>query len=500
MGLLNKGQPAEGHNTRSSRSRAAGGSVGTASGKDASKSAGSGALAAAAAEAPAAAAGAAARSAAARDVHPPADQRQEGPGALQQRQQQRQQQQPGLAGDAEARLLALEADKAQLSRENAELRVKVAALERGLQTVTAQLQQVQTEQPRQAAAATDGRDEAAATALEQLRAEVAGLQAVLSALGASSVEQAQQLQAAVDKGAQAYVDGGRWQQRAAEAGRQCTELQQQVATLQQQMGQLRAAGSGRGVFVAHAPVSMSADAIIAHVTAAAGVNSSSIVSAMLVFERRPSGAARPAAGSTGGGAGGGSGAGGAAGGHATARDKGKAPAPRPAAPINQSTRRGPDGSGCSGSGAGNGGAATGGSDGGSSGAEGSLAGQGGSGAGRPVMGLWKLVTVSTDLVPRLLSGRTRLALKQQQLPIWVDEALSAEQRQQKRELGPVRQQLIAAGTRTRWEGARLMQLVPGESRGRGKWEEVQLPAPPAAEDSRANVQRSDAAAAAAGGA
>jgi hypothetical protein len=81
-------------------------------------------------------------------------------------------------------------------------------------------------------------------------------------------------------------------------------------------------------------------------------------------------------------------------------------------------------------------------------------------------------------VRAVLSGRTRMALKNAGLPFFVDDDLSFAERQQRRQLQPLRRQLRAQGKRTRWSKAQLQQRVQ-DAQGRWSWQVVAYPAAPA---------------------
>ena len=81
-------------------------------------------------------------------------------------------------------------------------------------------------------------------------------------------------------------------------------------------------------------------------------------------------------------------------------------------------------------------------------------------------------------VRAVLSGRTRMALKNAGLPFYVDDDLSYAERQQRRRLQPLRRQLRAQGKRTRWTKAQLQQRVR-DAQGRWSWQVVSYPEAPA---------------------
>jgi hypothetical protein len=80
-------------------------------------------------------------------------------------------------------------------------------------------------------------------------------------------------------------------------------------------------------------------------------------------------------------------------------------------------------------------------------------------------------------VRAVLSGNTRMALKRAGLPYYVDDNLSYAERQQRRQLQPLRRQLRAQGKKTRWAKAQLQQRVQ-DAQGRWSWQQVAYPPAP----------------------
>ena len=80
--------------------------------------------------------------------------------------------------------------------------------------------------------------------------------------------------------------------------------------------------------------------------------------------------------------------------------------------------------------------------------------------------MWTITASSKAAVQGILSGRTRWALKQAGLPLYVDDYLSPQQRQQRKRLEPLRQRLRGQGVKTRWAAAALQKRVQNEQ---GSW-------------------------------
>jgi hypothetical protein len=94
------------------------------------------------------------------------------------------------------------------------------------------------------------------------------------------------------------------------------------------------------------------------------------------------------------------------------------------------------------------------------------------------MTLYTLILADSRLVPVVLGGRCRLGLSRDGAPIWVEAALTPEERRQRKRMAPVAKQLRAAGVKTRWRGAVLEELGQPQGRGRKGWRQVALPPPP----------------------
>ena len=80
--------------------------------------------------------------------------------------------------------------------------------------------------------------------------------------------------------------------------------------------------------------------------------------------------------------------------------------------------------------------------------------------------MWTITASSKAAVQGILNGRTRWALKQAGLPLYVDDYLSPQQRQQRKRLEPLRQRLRGQGVKTRWAAAALQKRVQNEQ---GSW-------------------------------
>jgi hypothetical protein len=241
----------------------------------------------------------------------------------------------------------------------------------------------------------------------------------------------QQLQQALERGAEAYIQLAALDQQQKQLREDLAAVKQELQ--QQQAGQ--AAADPRGEIAAWAPADMHPDAIAAALAHAAGISSGSILGVQRRFVPSYRGGA-PAAGgrSSAGGAGGSD-----------------------------------QGAGSSAQGAGGIGSGSGGSGGAGAGS--------GEGRGRAPMALYSILLVSQRFEGTMLGGRTRKRLAHERVPIWVEQQLSAEERQERKRLVPLARQLRADGQRTRWRGAALERLVQRGS-GRGRWERV--PPPPAA--------------------
>lgn len=293
----------------------------------------------------------------------------------------------------------------------------------------------QLEDARSAAAAAAAGDGSADSQLAAVRAQLADAQARLSSLegylrkNGLDPASGRQLQQALERGGQAYMQVAALEQ-------QTKQLQEELAAVKQQAGQ--AVGEPRGEVMAWAPADMPPDAIGAALADAAGISSGSILAVRRCFV--PPHRGGPLAADSRGGAGG-----------------------------------GPGGSSSSGQGAESSAQGVGGS--GASGQGGDGAGSG-EGRGKTPTALYSVILISQRFEGTVLGGRARKVLAHKRVPVWVEQRLSAEERQVRKRLVPLARQLRADGQRTRWRGAVLEQLVQRGS-GRRQWERVVPPSPAA---------------------
>jgi hypothetical protein len=131
---------------------------------------------------------------------------------------------------------------------------------------------------------------------------------------------------------------------------------------------------------------------------------------------------------------------------------------------------------------------SGGRDGSSSGGSGSGAGSsaaaaaaGGGSRRKEPLALYVVRLASSSLVPTVLGGRTRLFLRQQQAPMWLDKVLTPEERQQRKQQQSMARELRAKGVQTRWRGHILEER---KQRAAGRYQWVQVPPPPPPPGSR----------------
>jgi hypothetical protein len=184
-----------------------------------------------------------------------------------------------------------------------------------------------------------------AAATDHANTCVEDMRTTLAVAGLASAEQAQQLQAAVDKGAAAHQEMGRvkeqvtaLEQRMTSCAATVTQVGERLAATQRDVQQARPQE-----LVVHAPAGVEAAEVIGAVARAAGVAEGAVLEARPL---RTAGGAAGSGGSSGGGGGGtrapgragGSGAaggGGAAGGAAPGTGGAATAAPRPGQPLQQ---------------------------------------------------------------------------------------------------------------------------------------------------------------------
>ena len=286
-----------------------------------------------------------------------------------------------------------------------------------------------------AAAEAAAGEESVASQLAAMRAELADAQARVASLEGflrqAGLNSGQQLQQSLERGSRAYMQQEAHNAQVAALDRLAKQVQEELAVVKQQAGQ--PAGDPRGEVMAWAPADMHPDAIGAALADAAGISSGSILAVRRCFVPA---APKPSQRSgDGGGAGSSSSDGQGAG----------------------SSAQGAGGSGASG--------------------QGRDSSSGGEGRGRPPTALYSITLISQRFEGTVLGGRTRKVLAHKRVPIWVEQRLSAEERQARKRLVPLARQLRVDGQRTRWRGAVLEKLVQRGS-GRRQWERV-VPPPPA---------------------
>jgi hypothetical protein len=315
---------------------------------------------------------------------------------------------------------------------------------------TKRLKQVEQSVARRGSGGSSAADKAAmgalATQVEQLGADAVQLGVAvdkarsdaktalgyLQKAGLTSGDSAKQLQAAADKGAQAYMQQDKMR-------RDVTALQRSLKELQEEQQRLRTQQAAQGAVGAWAPADWHPDRVCDALVAAGTVSRSSILSVAMVYKpKAPDGSS--------GGAGSGAGRGG-----------------------SSSSREGQGAAGAQ-------------RRGGEAAAAAAAEGGGGQG-GRPAGGgssrqqnaLFKVLLRSKDLEFTVLGGRTRSSLAYQHLPVFVEKLLTEEERAERESLKPTYRQMKAQGKRVRWDGAVLQVQVQSRSGGRkGHWERVQL--------------------------
>ena len=283
-------------------------------------------------------------------------------------------------------------------------------------------------------------------ALAAAHAEIEAARQALAAAGFTDAAAAQDMHNALSNGAHAYVEVQQLRDEHQQQQRRVTELETGSSTQGSQLASLRAEvtqlkqqiglESSRAEFVAWGPGDYSPDRMKHDLSAAMGVSSNVIVTVERRWAPQPP---DRGAGSSGC----------AAAAAATTRDGGAA-GPSTGAAVGH-------GAGSSGSGGG---------------PQGPRQGRN----GQP-LALYMVTLCSGRFLHAALGGKCRMYLRSKQLPIWVDKALSEEERAERRRLAPVFRQLKADGVRVRWQGTRLEQQVQ-RSGGRTQWQAVD-PLPPA---------------------
>jgi hypothetical protein len=378
-----------------------------------------------------------------------AQQQQDGPGNLQQQQQQQDSQQPSDQNEEAFSPEVLAARVADLS-------ATMLRIEEQLETVTAEVTALGRANLQQKQRGQGPSQESLMELEKQWREGLAGMQqqlagfkeqldgmhAKLQGAGLQDEEQAKQLQESVNKGAQAYMEQQRLAARlerleaAASTNTSATpELANRLARAEAQLQ----AGAGAGEIVVHGPAEWHPETVAQEVAMAGGVTPRAVLYVKLLAERAPAAGARNSNGS------------GSSGGHGSAHDRGNSDG----SGHSNGTASGSGGSSSNGgsrSGAGNAGQA-----GSSRGAEAQQRGDGSSGRGGAAgagadtaagaerrdgaTAVWLVRLAEKQLEGTFLGGRCRRVLKERQLPLYVDKALSSEERQQRRLMQPVKHQL-----------------------------------------------------------
>jgi predicted nucleic acid-binding Zn-ribbon protein len=280
--------------------------------------------------------------------------------------------------------------------------------------------------------------------LAEARTAAAAAQRVLDAACLSVESDGKDMQEALSKGAQAWVEQQQMrdelkqlQQRLTRSEAHSSEQDGHISATRTSLGQLKQqAGlqASQVKFVVWAPTEYGPARVMNVVASAAGVSIKAFTGGHNAFTPKPTGSTgRQAAGSSGGSA---AGAGG-------------------------------DSGGSSGSGA--------------AGGSGQQQRQQQRGSGRQQLSLYVIQLSHQRYLPICLGGKCRMVLSGRQLPVYVDAALTDEERAERRRLAPLVQELRAKQVHLRWKGAKLEQQVARASGGK-QWREVD-PLPPApAED------------------
>lgn len=384
--------------------------------------------------------------------------------------------------------LVLQEEVAALAAEQAELRQQVAKAGSSSSSVSAALLEALTTRLGvvESAAEQLGQDVAAA------KSTADAAQACLDQAGLTDAAEAQQLRDAAEKGAAAHMEQG---QRKEEVN----ALRKRVADLEQQQGQLQArvaAAAQTGAAVAWAPVGTSPDEVAEAILSCGTLSKGGILAVTLAFEpRAPAGGGRAGGrGADGAGSPGSRGAGrqrggsaGAAGGAGSSAAGGAGSSAAAEAAAAAAAAGGAAG------GSGGPAAAAGAADSSSGGSAAAAAAAGGSGGrAKQPMALYKLLLRSPELEDTVTGGKTRLALRDQRLPVFVDRVLTAEERAAKRALVPTARKLQVEGKQVRWRGAELQVRVSQPGSRRSAWERVLHQQEPPSPPQRAGAARAAA--------
>jgi hypothetical protein len=373
------------------------------------------------------------------------------PAAAQQRPQQQQQQKGGLRslrdvldgmrlreeGEVQPR-----GDEALLVVGEAVLTVQgdCLAIQQQMEHITRQLgellQQSKKQQvtlgPQQRPAADGAATEGLCSSVARLQEQVGTMQQTVNEVGAfmqqagfSEAGAAARLKAALNEGCEASMKvsnlgtaHGVLQARANGHDSELQRLNDKIARLEQQQQQQRDPRAPEGAeIVVWAPAdSGMADQIATTLTAAARLSQGSVQYVACRFQRRSSGGGNRDSSSPGG-----------------------------------------DGGGASSS------------------AAAAAAAAGGGSRNKEPLALYVVRLASPSLVPTVLGGRTRLFLRQQGAPMWLDRVLTPEERRVRKQLQSVARELRAKGVQTRWCGHVLEEK---QRRAAGRYQWVQVPPPP----------------------
>ena len=356
---------------------------------------------------------------------------------------------------------ATQPEEADTAATVAALQAQVAALTSELQAVKAQLgagaaagaaatgvqeaadedtlatMQAQTQQLKEALAQSQQQFQQLQQQLQEIRQMQATINAASStvaacvaAAGMHTVESAQGLRDAADKGAAAHTQQGQVQEKLAaveQAGADCRAEQRRLERAM--LDAVRQLQGAHGTIVVRAPAAMTADEVQKALVAAGQCSGSSVQSVHRLGAQPASGAASDGAAGSGSGAAGGSGGG--------------------------STDGGGTGSG--------------------------------DGSSRSGKQTWLVSLSSKRLEGYVLGGVVRCRLRDSGVPIYVDCFLSKEQLQERQKARDFTRQLQREGVKWRWQGT-LLQCLQRGTEGRAVWVPA-LPPPPGSPGRQQQPQR-----------
>jgi hypothetical protein len=280
--------------------------------------------------------------------------------------------------------------------------------------------------------------------LAEARSTAASAQRVLTAAGLTQEADARDMQDVLDNAAQTYVESQQLRDELKQMRLLVKELEarsnEHISSTRASLGQLQQQVGPHGSQVqlaAWAPKEWGSDKVMYELASAAGVSSKALIGGHCAYTPKPAGSS---AGGTG-----------------------------QAAGSNGGSAAGAGGDG-GGSSSGSGGAA------GSSGQQQQQQQQQQRGSDRQPLSLYIIQLSHPRYLQICLGGKCRTVLKGRQLPLYVDTALTDEERAERRRLAPLVQELRAKRVPLRWKGTKLEQLVARAS-GRKQWREVN-PLPP----------------------